>query len=242
MKTLKAITIGTSVLALIPSVFAAPKGLIEQGVETLFGAATGGGIFVKLGLFIILFSFLMLGSKKVFPPEQSKVAMLVAAILALIGMKFMPEMWITGLGTLIWIAALALLPYAIVSIFIKEDVDKEGKISKKKIIFTILAYVVLLIAVLQTTKTSAWMRSMGFRGEFYEDMMYRFGWIQQYFWVLLIAIAVVLFFIWLLIRKGGDKAGSTDRGDKGDKGKSWWERREKNDSMNWKWRRKRGRL
>ncbi|MDI6737767.1 MAG: hypothetical protein QME12_04605, partial [Nanoarchaeota archaeon] len=211
MKALKAITIGTSVLALIPLVSAADEGLISQGVEVLFGATTGGGIFTKLGLFIILFAFLSLGAKKVFPEEHSRMGTLVAALLALIGMKFMPEVWVAGLGTLIWVAALALLPYAIVTIFLKED-------TKKKWIFVVIAYLVLLFAVFQMKGFPSFARSIGLRGEFWEDMSYKFGAIGRYWYVWVIAAVVVAFFIWLFTRGGkGDEQGGIKIGDVGGK-------------------------
>ncbi|MDD4877699.1 MAG: hypothetical protein PHO02_01530 [Candidatus Nanoarchaeia archaeon] len=220
MKALKAITIGTSALALIPLVSAADGGLISEGVEVLFGASTGGGIFTKLGLFIILFAFLSLGAKKAFPEEHSRMGTLVAAILALIGMKFMPEVWIAGLGTLIWVAALALLPYAIVTIFLKEG-------TKKKWIFVVLAYAVLLFVVFQMKGFPSFARSVGLRGEFWEDMSYKFGAIGHYWYVWIIAAALVALFVWLFTRKGkggDDLGGGGSTGGKGDKGPGLFKR------------------
>ncbi|MBU2638855.1 MAG: hypothetical protein KJ955_07820 [Nanoarchaeota archaeon] len=225
MKAIKAITIGSAVLASIPAVLG--EGFIEDGAEMLFGAGTESGIFIKIGLFVILFSFLMLGAKKAFPPEHQTAAMLVAFILALISMKFMPEVWIAGMGNVIWIAALALLPYAIVTIFIKDDVTPEGKLSKKKLIFTLLAYAVLIFSVLQVKKSPYWLRSMGMSGgyiEAWEDTTY---WVSQRWWLLLLIALVVLFIIYLL--SGSKRGEGGEGGAKPEKGPGlfdrWRERR-----------------
>lgn len=229
MKPLKAITTGSAVLALIPAVSA--QGLISDGAEYLFGATTGGGIFIKVGLFIILFSFLMLGAKKAFPPEHQSAAMLVAFILALISMKFMPEPWIAGMGNVIWLAALALLPYAIVSIFIRDDtvVDEHGnkKLSKKKIIFTLLAYAVLIFSVLQMKNSPSWARSLGLSGgylEVWEDTSY---WVSQRWWLLLIIALVVLLIIYLISGSKGGGVGDKPAAEKGPGFfENWGKRRE----------------
>lgn len=190
-------------LSLVAALSAVPlvsaQGIVEQSLEFVFGATQQSGIFIKVGLFIILFSFLMIGMKRVFPPEHKNAGIIVALLIAIMAMKFMPERWVMGLGKMIWVVALALLPYMILSMFFK---DTEGY---KKYVFWILlgaSYFVMFYFVSQFD-TNADLRSFfTFGNESIDDIWY---FISSNSWIFYAAVAAIILFLILRWAKKSKK-------------------------------------
>ncbi|MBU2590247.1 MAG: hypothetical protein KKB39_05800, partial [Nanoarchaeota archaeon] len=201
---------GFSLLTALTAIPLVSAGVVEDSLEFIFGATQEGGIFVKLGLFIILFSFLMISMKKVFPPEHKNAGIIVALVIALIAMKFMPEQWVVGLGQMIWIIALILLPYMILSIFFK---DTSGK--KKYVFWTLLisSYVLLIYFVSQVGRNNQLRYYLSFGNETVDDLWYAISSNEWIFYAVIPAL-IVLF---LIIRKAkkskeGDDSGESKSG------------------------------
>lgn len=183
------------------------QGTLDKTLNFVFGATESGGIFIKVGLFIILYAILLLSARKVLPPEQSNVAAVIAFVVALLAMKFMPEKAVMGLGKAIWIAALALLPYTVISLFFKKE---PGKKNWAKWLFVIIAYIVLLLSLVQLGRFPGTILYLSFGSEIIEDILYTisfalnsvFGALYSVFtrWEgLLIALGAIIV-IWLIVR------------------------------------------
>ncbi|MEK6816788.1 MAG: hypothetical protein AABY09_04185, partial [Nanoarchaeota archaeon] len=97
-------------------------GLITEGFSFLFGQSSNE-IVLKLGLFILLIAVFKAGFAKLkLFEENPNMNMGLGAILALIAIKFMPVEFSSGLGTLIWVAALFVLPYLLVGMFVENKI------------------------------------------------------------------------------------------------------------------------
>lgn len=106
----------------LPLVYAA--GSAEQGfvwfVSLILGkVGTFNAALTKLALFAILFAAMVKGFKRIFG-EHNSGAFLLALLVALVGIRFMPVEWLGGLGKFIWVAALIIIPYMIVNLVVQD--------------------------------------------------------------------------------------------------------------------------
>ncbi len=97
--------------------------MIEEGLEDIadFLFVTQGiteTAIIKFSLWLFLFFIIFKGTEKVFR-ESRAIPMLIAAIISFIGIRFMPEEWISAMSTVYAIVvgiALFLGPYILLSI------------------------------------------------------------------------------------------------------------------------------
>lgn len=110
-------------------VLASPNVLAEGGMPSngfiwfvsviLGNASSTNEAVIKLAMFAILFGAFVKSLGPYFRdfPTISKT---MAAFISIIGIRLMPEAWTLGIGKMIWVAVLVILPYLIVSILLKK--------------------------------------------------------------------------------------------------------------------------
>ncbi len=104
--------LAAGILAL-PLVFAAQKGIVEKVLEGAFDAA-GSDIFVKIALWMVMFAGLYFGATRAFP-DNTRVPGVIAIVISFIAIRFMPLAWLGAFKTYLFVAAILLVPYFVVS-------------------------------------------------------------------------------------------------------------------------------
>jgi hypothetical protein len=204
----------TMFLLLMPFVLG---GALAQGVEFFLGQGSNTQV-LKIGLFIITFAVLKgtMDKMKLFP-EHPNTHPMIAIVLSIIAIKFMPIEFVSGLGTLIWIAALFLLPYVLVGLIVKN-----GKVK---------AVLTLILAGGMYYFISGGMGLYGSRypylgyirgSEIFDDIYYHSTTIPWLTPFLIVVAFVILIFI--LVKYKGEK-GVKETKTPGDKGPGWLRRK-----------------
>lgn len=175
-------------------------GLITEGFSFLFGQSSNE-IVLKLGLFILLIAVFKAGFAKLkLFEENPNMNMGLGAILSLIAIKFMPVEFSSGLGTLIWVAALFVLPYLLVGMFV------ENKIWRAVLALLGVAGIYYFISGGIGLYGSRYPYLGFIRGnEIFDDIYYKttqMGWL-----VPLLLVAALIFLIYLMRKGGGGGAG-----------------------------------
>src|SRR3989344_8543658 len=87
-------------MLVLPMIVSAQFYDLEYGLYDYFGIGYYGDygfLFLKAGILMLLFIFLFKGTARMFP-ENRPAAAVVAGIIAVMAMAFMPAEWVTGLG------------------------------------------------------------------------------------------------------------------------------------------------
>jgi len=74
---------------------------------------------IKLGLFVLLLALFSKGVKKAFP-EDTKIANVIAVVVALMSVRLMPSIWLPAIGKFLWVLLVILVPYLIVDKMLKK--------------------------------------------------------------------------------------------------------------------------
>ena len=96
-------------------IFALPSGFdFGQLLDLVFGSSASDILFLKIGLWIILFAVLFKALEKTLNLSSGQAAIL-SIVISAISMRFMPVDWISKLGTFIWVIVFIAVPYFFIS-------------------------------------------------------------------------------------------------------------------------------
>jgi hypothetical protein len=188
----------------LPAVLA--EGTITQGFNFLFGQ-TNNEIVLKLGILIVLIALFKAGFAKLnLFPEHPNMNVMLAGVISLIAIKFMPATFSTGIGTIIWIVALILLPYTLFGMFIESKFWKAA--------LTLLSIGGIYYFISSTGGPSLYGSRYPYLGfirgsEIFDDIYYKATTIEWLVPFLLVAAVIVLLFVW---KKHGGSVGGGGSG------------------------------
>jgi hypothetical protein len=94
---------------------------------------------IKIALFAILFGVFFKGLQGVFPKTPS-VSKLIAALMGIIAVRLMPNLWLTSMGKILVVAAIIIIPFVIINLIFK-------KWNLLKVAFLILSYLGVYLIV-----------------------------------------------------------------------------------------------
>lgn len=86
----------------------------EQLLDLVFGSSASDVLFLKIGLWLVLFAVLFKALEKTLSLSSGQAAIL-SIVISTLSMRFMPVGWMGGLGTIIWVIAFIAVPYFLVS-------------------------------------------------------------------------------------------------------------------------------
>lgn len=96
-------------------IFALPSGFdFGQLLDFVFGSSASDVLFLKIGLWIILFAVLFKALEKTLNLHSGQAAIL-SIVISTISMRFMPVDWMSRLGTFIWVIVFIAVPYFFIS-------------------------------------------------------------------------------------------------------------------------------
>ena len=142
---------------------------------------------IKLAMFAIVFGVFVKGMGSYFRefPFGTKI---IAFLIAIVGIRLMPDMWIMSLGKLIWVAAIIVVPYLIVNMLVPD--------------FSILKVCLLAVAYfgayLLVAGNGFW--GMAFLPGLYSDFYYFYS--VYFFQTAVVITSIICYFAWKWYRQG----------------------------------------
>lgn len=133
--------------------------------------------FMRVALWIVLFAVIIKGLKNVFPENQSLV-MTIGFIFSVLGIRFMPWFWIEGLGKLLMVMLILIVPYYVTNLIFK-------KWSLLKVIILVSGYLGLYLII------------SGYQGvTFYENFVFNLKYFYDIYKIqIVLAITLIILYI-----------------------------------------------
>lgn len=162
----KAFLIIILALVLLPVVTARLSEVMKDTLSSILGVGEDMDlVWVKAGLLIILFLLLSISAKRILRGNRTAAA-IIAMIMALIGVRYMPEEWIGWMGVYAMYLAVFLVlltPYFIGRYLLGAWIFRCGR--KWKIFLVLLCYAIAIYAITRAGGVALELETWGILGE-----------------------------------------------------------------------------